>query len=94
VETNYEISLNTAVFTTKYVLKRISPVLQVYHFEDGSWQFCGPEQALIDEDYRVISLNEMLLLDSSLRMLGNLEVGFEAIRKSKKDNWKIIQIIN
>ena len=90
METNFGIALNTAVFTTRHVLKHISPVLRVYHFEDGSWQFSGPEQALIDEDYRVISLNEMLLLDSSLRMLGNLKVGCEAIRKSKKDYWQII----
>jgi len=90
VETNYEISFSTAVFTTRYVLEHVSPVLHVYHFEDGSWQFCGPEQALIDEEYRIISLNEMLLLDSSLRMLGNLKVGFEAIRKSNKDHCQVI----
>jgi hypothetical protein len=86
VETNCEISLSTAVLTTRYALKHISPVLHVYHFEDSSWQFCSPEQALIDENYRVISLNEMLLLDASLRMLGSLTVGFKANRKSNKDH--------
>jgi hypothetical protein len=62
----------------------------VYHFEDGSWQFCGPEKDLVDQDYRVISLGEMLLLDVSLHMLGNLEIGFEASRISKQHKWIII----
>lgn len=30
--------LDTAVFTTKYVVEENFPILHVYHFEDGSWQ--------------------------------------------------------
>ncbi|RZK09904.1 MAG: hypothetical protein EOO43_20825 [Flavobacterium sp.] len=90
MESNFEISLTTAVFTTRYVLDNASPVLHVYHFEDGSWQFCGSEQTLLDEDHRVISLSEILSIDSSLRMLGNLKVGFEATRSSEQKDWIII----
>jgi hypothetical protein len=68
-------------------VEKNTPVLHVYHFDDGSWQFSGPEENLIDEDYRVISLGEILSLDVSLSLLGNLEIGFEALRNSKQDDW-------
>jgi len=90
VETSFNIPLRTAIFTTRYVLDHLSPVLHVYHFEDGSWQFCGLEKNLVDQDYRVISLGEMLSLDVSLHVLGTLEVGFEASRVSKQHKWIII----
>lgn len=80
----------TAVFTTKYVLDEKSPILHAYHFDDGSWQFNGSEENLKDEDYRVISLGEMLLIDESLDQLGDMEVGFEAIRGSIDDDWIVV----
>ena len=34
--------LNTAVFTTKFILESQSPIMYVYHDEeDGAWQFSG-----------------------------------------------------
>jgi len=89
--TSFKEILSTAIFTTKYVLDEESPILHVYHFEDGSWQFSGSEEDLGDEEYRLVSLGEILELDGSLDQLGNLEMGFEAVRDSRADKWSIIQ---
>ena len=52
--------LDTAVFTTKYVINEGSPILVVYHYEDGSWQFNGKEANLNDDDFKIVSLEEIL----------------------------------
>ena len=52
-------NLNTAVITTRYVLNSGSPILFVNHYEDGFWQFAGSEADLKDEDFKIISLEEI-----------------------------------
>ena len=49
-----------AVFTTKYVLERQSPIVYVSHDENGDWQFFGKEQNITEEDARVIAFGEIL----------------------------------
>lgn len=79
--------LNTAVFTTKYVLNNNSPILYVYHYkEDGAWTFLGIE-SLIDEDYRVVPLEEIFNIDSSILKIVSLELGYCACRKSREAKW-------
>ncbi|MEO6904624.1 MAG: hypothetical protein ABI315_15965 [Bacteroidia bacterium] len=81
-------SLNTAVFTTNYILNG-SPILHVYHYEeDGAWQFSGIEQEN-EEDIKVISLEEIINLDNSILELTDLELGGEAYRKDKNSDWII-----
>ena len=59
-------NLNTAVFTTKYILNKNSPILYVYHYEeDGAWEFSGMETDINEDDYRVLSLEKIINLDSS-----------------------------
>ena len=54
-------NLNTAVFTTKYILNKNSPILYVYHYEeDGAWEFSGMETDINEDDYRVLSLEEII----------------------------------
>jgi len=83
-------SLGLAVFTTRYVIEQGAPILYVYHCNDGSWQFNGEESSLTDEDYRVISLGEVLAIDDTLNELINMPLGFEALRKTKNDKWEIV----
>lgn len=80
-------NLNTAVITTKYVLDDQSPILYVFHFEDGYWQFSGPEEDLVDEDYRVVALEEIINKDPSVLEVSNLPYGGEAYRNSIKSPW-------
>jgi hypothetical protein len=89
MKNNFAESLNTAVFTTKYVIERNSPILYVYHYEeDGAWQFSGKEDCT-DSDYKIISLEEMINNDNSILELANLPLGGEAYRENKDSNWII-----
>jgi hypothetical protein len=81
---------NTAILTTKYVIEDKSPVVHVYHYNDGSWQFNGSEIGLNDKDYRVIALSETLEIDASVIELENMPLGFEAIRLTADHPWNRI----
>lgn len=81
--------LNTAVITTKYVLEGKSPILSVFHYDDGSWQFSGPEEDLPDEDFRVLSLDEIIKMDSSVLEVADLPYEGEAYRETKTSQWKM-----
>ncbi len=83
--------LNTAVFTTKFVLDK-NPILFVYHhLEDGAWEFIGKEENN-EEDYRIISLEEITLIDSSVINVLDMPLGFYAKRNSKSEKWIINKI--
>lgn len=83
-------SLDTAVFTTRFVLERQSPILIAYHFDDGSWQFSGKEENLSDEDFKVVSLGEIIELDKSLLDLCDMPINSEATRLSNTSPWRIV----
>lgn len=82
--------LNTAVFTTKYVLENASTIVYVYHDEEGDWQFHGAEDNILEDDMRVIGLGEVISMDITVLDISDLPIGFEAIRKDKEDSWNII----
>lgn len=79
--------LNTAVITTKYVLEDKSPILSVFHYEDGYWQFSGLEEDLLDEDFRVVALEEIINLDTSVLEVSDLPYGGEAHRDNINSPW-------
>lgn len=81
--------LNTAVITTKYVIENRSPILFVFHFEDGFWQFSGIEENLSDVDYRLVSLEEIITLDPSVLQVSDLQFEKKAYREDIKSDWKI-----
>ena len=82
-------SLNTAVFTTRYILEEISPILYVYHHEDdGAWQFSSIEECS-DSDIRLLSLDEIINIDSSVLELAELPLGGYAYRENKDSGWVI-----
>lgn len=83
-------SLNTAVFTTQYVMRGNSPILFIYHFDDGSWQFSGIEDNLTDNDYMVVALEEIINHDPSVLEVADMPEGFQAIRNNKKGEWRVV----
>ncbi|MFT4073674.1 MAG: hypothetical protein QM654_17335 [Dysgonamonadaceae bacterium] len=84
--------LNTAVFTTKFILDLDSPILYIYHFEeDGAWQFSGIENCE-EKDFRIISLDEVINIDNSILTMANLPLGYYAYRESKNSKWIIQKI--
>jgi len=80
---------NTAIFTTRYIIDQGCPILYVFHFDDGSWQFSGKENNLEDEDYKIVSLGEILALDETLKVLGDLAEGYMAKREANRADWEI-----
>jgi hypothetical protein len=86
-------SLQTAVFTTKYVLEGHEITRVIHDQEDGAWQFFSKDPI---EDFatvaKVVSLGQMIALDSSLLEVSNLKPGYAASRSSKGSEWLIEQI--
>ena len=87
-------NLNTAVVTTKYILNNNSPILYVYHYEeDGAWEFLGMETDINDDDYRVLSLEEIINIDSSVLKIISIKMGYYAKRESREAEWIINKIL-
>jgi hypothetical protein len=81
--------LNTAVFTTRYILCDKKPILRVYHHnEDGAWEFLGNENHH-DEDYRIISLGEIITIDPTVLDLSYMQFGYYAEREKQEKEWEI-----
>ena len=81
--------LNKAVFTTKRVLEG-APITHVFFDIDGDWQFFNEDDELTEENARIISLNEVLQIDSSLeKIIKTLPRGFEAYKKKDEAEWFI-----
>jgi hypothetical protein len=90
----FKTSLNTAVFTTKFVLNENKVITRVsHHLEDGAWEFISDDLFIEYEQVaKLVSLEEIIDLDPSIKDLFNLEEGFQAYRKSLKDKWIIIKM--
>lgn len=86
---NFSESPSTAVFTTRFVIENQSTILFVYHDDDGSWQFHGNDDSA-EDDIRIVGLGEILDLDETVGEVGNIDVGFEAIRSSRNSSWKVV----
>ena len=74
--TRFQLSPRTTVLSTRFVMKEGSPILCVAHFEDGLWQFFGPEEEVADEDILVVALEEVLAVGSAIHELAQLPQGF------------------
>ena len=84
-------SLNTAVFTTKFVVHDRKEITYISHdFEDGSWEFYSDDNFDNYEDIvLILSLDEIIQLDISVLEVADLPLGFVATRKSKAEDWTI-----
>ena len=78
------------MFTTRFVIEGNSPILFVFHYDDGSWQFSGSEENLSDQDYRVISLKEIIEYDKSIVELAEMPINSQAMRLNTNSPWRII----
>lgn len=83
--------LNTAVLTTKFVARDNHDITFVSHdSDDGAWQFHSNDQIDNFEDVAmVVSLKEIIAIDSSVLEIAELPLGFEATRKDRKSKWEI-----
>ena len=79
--------MNEAVITTKYVLEDRSKVVYVFHSEQG-WKFYGNEKDITEEDARVISLGNMLILNPHVEKVLWITEGMEAWMNEESDVWQ------
>jgi hypothetical protein len=80
---------NSAVFTSRKIVFGGDWVYYVTHDEnDGAWQF-HPFSGITPEDEAVIvSLEEMVRTDESLKSLSDLPPGWHAWRQSAVADWE------
>ena len=82
-------SKNQAVFTCLHITNENKPILCVKHDDEGDWQFlCGCNH--ITDDARIIALQEVINIDSSVSEVSNLKRGQTAVRESKDSKWKLL----
>ncbi|PSL22983.1 hypothetical protein [Chitinophaga ginsengisoli] len=83
----------TLVFTTRFIIKNREPILNIFHHEeDGAWEFTGQTQAIVDTDYNVILLSEMINIDPGIFEVADLPLGYRAFRSSPIDPWQLSPI--
>ncbi len=83
----FEDSQNVAVITLEKIMNRQSSVLYVTHdAEDGMWQFLDGDE-VNEEEARLISLMEMVNIDSTLTQLYDLPRGWMAWRENEESEW-------
>ena len=85
---------DTAVFTTKFVIEQNQTITYVTRdLDDGAWQFFSDDKF---DDYekvaKIVGLNEIMEMDSSLNDLRNMELGNVATRQNKSDVWRIKKV--
>ena len=82
---------DTAVLTCSHVLDGKAPILYVTHDEeDGMRQFlCGAGHTV--SEARLVSLEEILSLDSTVGALSEMPPGYFAVRKRPDDDWMLRQ---
>lgn len=78
-----------AVITIVHILNSNSPIINVVRFFVGWWLFNGKESNLSDEDYKIVSVDEILSIDPTINILKNMDSCFEANRQSEEEDWEI-----
>lgn len=82
--------LTVYVFTTKDIVYHKRPILRVICDNDGDWQFLSNDDILDISNAMLISLDEILLIDSTLSsVISCLNKGEIAVRESIISQWVI-----
>lgn len=78
---------NVCVYTTKHFLEG-SPILYVYHNEDGDWQFHTEIEPQV-EDAILVCLEDVVKRDPTVNQIYYLPLGGCAWRASVWDKWQV-----
>ncbi len=83
---------DTAVLTCTHVIEENKSVLYVSHDNDGDWQFLCGQDNHSEENAKVISLKNVVELDSTLNELFEMPLGVGAARTAIGEQWKPFKI--
>lgn len=76
------------VITTKKIVRKEAPILIVFHDEeDGMWQFLDGSNS-DENEAAIISLEEIIAIDSSIDTISDLPLGWVAWRENVKAKWE------
>lgn len=79
---------NVMVMTTKNIVNNKNTILSVWHdADDGMWQFLDATD-IKEEDAMLISLEEIVNIDDSVKEVLDLPLGWVAWREQKGSTWK------
>ncbi len=84
-----DIDMNMVVFTTKNVMKNGLPVVRVYHGSDGYWQFFDAVSTNAGENVMLVSMEQVLKTDDTLKSILNMDPSHFALRTDKNQSWTI-----
>ena len=81
---------DTVCIVCIHVVKENRPILYASHdAEDGLWQFlCGKHDHHTDDSYKLISLEEATIIDTSINDVYYLPLGSSIQRTTELDKWK------
>lgn len=79
---------NVAAISTKQVVDQGLPILLAIHYEDDhSWAFlCDTTDE--EGDSTLITMEQITMMDPSLKSIADLEPGWVAYRESIEDEWE------
>jgi hypothetical protein len=84
-----KINLTQTAITSRYIIKDKLPILYVVHEDTDEWQFLGG-QDVEEKDIMIVSMQNIIEHDETIRKILHLPLGSEAIRKDKISEWRII----
>jgi len=76
---------NLGIFTTRQWLELGKPIVHVIHDNDGDWQFLTGDQ--LQEDVKIVALEQMTIRDKTLNDVFNLDYGEQAKREFIGGQW-------
>lgn len=84
---NFVDEKNTMVITTKNIVNKEKSILLVSHDEDdGMWEFLDGDDVK-EEDAIIVSLFEIVQLDSTVNQIADLPLGWISYRDSIQNEW-------
>jgi len=83
---------DTYVFTTRFVIEKISPLIFVFHDEERDWHFLS-EEGPVEKEAKLILLSEMIEHDPTVLEIADLPLGFKAYRDNKDSPWRVRDLV-
>jgi len=83
----FDMPENTMSIACRHIFNEGKPILEVYHDEDGIWQFVCDDNHTDEKDGMVVCLKDIYEHDPSVAPLSKLPRGMYAKRASKDAEW-------
>jgi hypothetical protein len=82
----FSVPPSTLVVTQRVVIQKKQPILFVVHNDEGEWQFLAEETMQLDPVV-VLSIRDLVDIDSTVTDLAYLKRGWKAWRTDKASPW-------